>query len=303
MLSKKAAVVTLCLLMLLSFAACGSRQTAGEASGKIKVTVTFNALREFAEAVGGDKVQVSTIIPDGTEPHDFEPKAQDMVGLSEARIFVYNGLGMESWAENAITAAGNKALITVNASEGITPIGNTDSDEISEHGQYDPHIWLSLKCAETEAANIKDALIEADSANRDYYETNCEDYTASLEKLYNEYAEKFGSITKKTFVTGHAAFAYLCRDFGLSQNSVEDVFAEGEPSARQLTELVDYCRQSGITTIFAEEMASPEVSQTLADAVGAKVETIYTIESAEDGMSYLERMESNLEKIYTSLAE
>ncbi|MFB0919715.1 MAG: metal ABC transporter substrate-binding protein [Oscillospiraceae bacterium] len=297
---KKISAIALFLAMVLSLSACGSK-AGGETGGKIKVSVTFNALCELAEAVGGDKVQVSTIIPAGTEPHDFEPKAQDLVGLSEARVFVYNGLGMEAWAEDAIAAAANKELIAVNASEGITPIGNTDAAEISEHGQYDPHIWLSLKCTEIELTNIKEALKKADPANGDFYEANCTDYTAKLESLYNEYAEKFGSATRKTFVTGHAAFAYLCRDFGLTQNSVEDVFAEGEPSAQQLTELVNYCKQSGVTTIFAEEMASPEVSQTLASEVGAKVETIYTIESAEDDMSYLERMESNLSKIYESL--
>ncbi|MFH1512629.1 MAG: zinc ABC transporter substrate-binding protein, partial [Bacillota bacterium] len=98
-------------------------------------------------------------------------------------------------------------------------------------------------------------------------------------------------------------FGYLCRDFGLTQNSVEDVFAEGEPSAQQLAELVDYCRANGVTTIFAEEMASPEISETLANEVGANVKTIYTIESAEDGLSYLERMEANLYEIYLSLAQ
>lgn len=299
---KKIPAIALFLAMVLSLTACGNKNAAEEASGKVKVSVTFNALAEFTEAVGGDKVEVSTIIPDGTEPHDFEPKAQDLVGLSSAQVFVYNGLGMEVWAEDTLAAVNNKELISVDASEGITPIDNAKSAESSEHGQYDPHIWLSLKCAETEAANIKDALVKADPANKDYYEKNCEDYTAKLESLYNDYTDKFTGTTQKTFVTGHAAFAYLCRDFGLTQRSVEDVFAEGEPSAQQLTELVSYCKGSNVTTIFAEKMASPEVSATLASEVGAKVETIYTIESAEDSMSYLERMESNLSKIYASFA-
>lgn len=121
--------------------------------------------------------------------------------------------------------------------------------------------------------------------------------------LYNEYSKKFASVEKKSFVTGHAAFAYLCRDFGLSQNSVEDVFAEGEPTAKQLSQLVDYCKSNNVTTVFAEEMASPEVSEALAKEVGAKVETIYTIESAEDGKTYLERMQDNLSEIYSSLSE
>jgi len=300
---KKAVIITLILSVILSLAGCGSGTAIKTGNNKIKLSVSFDALKEFASAIGGDKVEISTIIPDGTEPHDFEPKAQDLVGLSEAQVFIYSGLGMESWAEDAVSAVNNNDLVVVVASQGITPITNTDEEEINEHGQYDPHIWLSLKNAETEATNIKNALVKTDSENKDYYENNCSSFISQLESLYNEYSKKFASVEKKSFVTGHAAFAYLCRDFGLSQNSVEDVFAEGEPTAKQLSELVDYCKSNNVTTVFAEEMASPEVSEALAKEVGAKVETIYTIESAEDGKTYLERMQDNLSEIYNSLSE
>lgn len=315
---KKWITMLLCLLVIASFSACGSKQQENEPDesseavsstdqtnqsdeSPLKVYVTFNAMKEFVTAVGKDKVEVATIIPDGMEPHDFEPKAQDIAGLSSAKIFVYSGLGMEAWAEEAIKAADNTDLIIVEASKGADVIENTDQEELEEHGQYDPHIWLSLKGAESEVKNIKDALVQADPSNKDYYEANCDDFISQLEDLHNEYNEKFQSVEKKSFVTGHAAFGYLCRDFGLEQNSVEDTFAEGEPSAQQLTELVEYCKENDVSTIFAEEMASQEVSQTLADEVGAKVDTIYTIESNEDDMTYLERMSDNLSKIYESL--
>jgi zinc transport system substrate-binding protein len=304
---KKWAVALFCLATVLCFCAC-ARESSTDAGTSttdtetVKVSVTFNAMKEFVEAIGGDHVTVSTIIPDGTEPHAFEPKAQDLVDLSEARILVYNGLGMESWIDDAIEACGNENLITVCATDGVTPIRN-EGAEAKEHGQYDPHTWLSLKCAEAEVGNIKNALVEADPDNADDYESNYTDYIAALENLYQEYAERFAAVEKNSFVTGHAAFGYLCRDFHLSQNSVEDVFAEGEPSAQQLAELVQYCKNHAVTTIFAEELASTEVSETLASEVGAKVETIYTMASSEDGKTYLKRMEENLSKIYASLTE
>lgn len=278
---------------------------ADPASGgkKLKVSVTFNAMKEFTEAVGKDKVEISTIIPDGTEPHDFEPKAQDLVGLSTAKVFVYSGLGMETWAQKAIQSANNPGLIAVEASKGVETIKSTDAGAEKEHGQYDPHIWISLKGAKAEAENIKDGLIKADPANRNYYEENCKGFVAKLDSLYQEYQKKFKSVKKKSFVTGHAAFGYLCRDFGLEQNSVEDIYAEGEPSAQQLAQLIQFCKIHNVKTVFAEDMASPEVSKTLANEVGAKVETIYTIESNEDSKSYLERIESDLSKIYSSLQE
>jgi zinc transport system substrate-binding protein len=210
---------------------------------------------------------------------------------------------MEAWADNAVKAADNKSLIVVEASKGVDPIMNTDPEEIQEHGQYDPHTWLSLKNAVIEAENIKDALAGADPQNKDFYEANCSDFVNKLEDLYNKYQEKFQGVSKKSFVTGHAAFAYLCRDFGLNQNSVEDVFAEGEPSAQQLGQLVNYCRENSVSTIFAEEMASADVSRTLANEVGAEVRTIYTIESDEQSGTYLDRMEDNLAEICDSLSD
>ena len=235
------------------------------------------------------------------EPHDFEPKAKDIANLSIANVFIYNGFGMEPWVNDAVSSANNPNLISVDASKGAEPILNTDTQEIEEHGQYDPHIWLSLKGAEIEVTNIKNALVQVDSSNKDFYEKNCSDYIEDLENLFSEYNTKFQSVTKKDIVTGHAAFAYLCRDFDLTQNSVEDVFASGEPSAGKLAELVDYCKENNVKTVFTEEMVSPNISNTLANEVGAKVQTIYTIENNEDNKTYLERITENLLKIYNSL--
>jgi len=144
-------------------------------------------------------------------------------------------------------------------------------------------------------------LIYIGELDKDYYEKNYTEYVAKLDAMIKKYEEQFAKAPHKNFVTGHAAFAYLCRDFGLEQNSVEDVFAEGEPNAAQLAKLIEYAKENHITTIFAEEMASPEVSKTLAQEVGAKVETIYTIESKEDDKTYLQRMDENLTKIAASL--
>jgi len=306
---KRFIFVTLAILVVLLavFLVYSNMQTKKHADisgeSKINVYVTFNAMKEFAEAVGGDKVKIYTIIPDGTEPHEFEPKAQDLSGLGNAKVFIYSGLGMEPWADKAVAAANNKGLISVNASNGCEPIVNKNEEEIKEHGQYDPHIWLSLKGAEIEVKNIKDAFVKADPVNKNYYEERSRIYISKLEDLFSLYEGKFKSVPKKSFVTGHAAFAYLCRDFGLKQNSVEDVFAEGEPSAQQLAKLVNYCRENKVTTIFAEEMASPAISKTLANEVGAKINTIYTIENNEDSKPYLQRMEENLNKIYVSISD
>ena len=285
------------------FTSCknNSQDTVSDDS-KLQISVTFNALAEFASAIGKDKIEVSTIVPAGAEPHDFEPKAADIARLSKAQIFVYNGLGMEAWVEDAIKAAANEDLTVVTATDGADPINNTE-EAIKEHGEYDPHLWLSIQGAIIEVQNIADTLCEIDVDNKDYYQTNASEYIEQLEGLFSEYSDKFAALNNKNFVTGHAAFNYFCRDFDLTQNSVEDVFAEGEPSTRQLAKLVDYCKEKQVTTIFAEEMASSEISKTLASEVGADIETIYTMEGPEDDLSYLDRIRSNCEKVYQSLAK
>jgi zinc transport system substrate-binding protein len=294
----------LCLILVLSAVSCAKTgKTGAKTEKRLVVSVTFNAIKEMAQAVGGDKVEVSAIIPDGLEPHDFEPKAQDMAILSNADVFVFNGLGMEAWASKAVESAGNKKLVSVDSSKGAEPIRLKEGEGEDGKGGTDPHLWLSLKGAEIQARNIEEGFAKADPENAQAYKKNAEAFVAELEKLFAEYEPKMKAAKRKAIITGHAAFGYLCRDFGLEQNSVEDVFASGEPTAKQLSKLVDFAKSKKVKTIFAEELASPAVSDTLARELGAKVVTIYTIESAEDGLGYAERMRKNLEAIYASLAE
>lgn len=296
-MSKNIICILLSISILFPFFSCSNKTPANSNTNnnKIKVFVSFNPLKELTEAIGKDKVEIETIIPQGTEPHDFEPKARDLEKLSKADIFIYNGLGMENWVDKSLNVIDNKNLIVVEASKDCEPI------KISNKDDYDPHTWLSLKCAKIESNNIKNALIKADPENKEFYEKNFNEFSTKIDSLYNEYKEKFNSTSNKNFVTGHAAFGYFCRDFDLKQNSVEDIFAESEPTAQKIKQLIEYCKKNNVNTIFTEETASPKVSETLAKEVNAKVEKIYTIEINEDNKNYIESMEYNLEKVYNSL--
>ena len=281
-------------------AGCGTgADTASNGSGnssaestkeKINVTVSIYPLKEYAEAIAGDKAEVTCMVPDNVEPHDYDPKAKELSALSKSDIFVYSGLGMENWLDKVDDITGDSKVLKVDSSTGI--------ETRTEENAVDPHIWLSLKNAKIQSENIKNALVQADSENKDYYEENYEKFKGELEDLYNEYKPKFDSLSKKNFITGHAAFGYLCRDFGLTQKSVENLFGEGEPTPGQLKELVNFCKENNIKTVFSESLASPKVSETLANEVGAEVVPIYTLESKEDDKSYIEAMRYDLEQIY-----
>ncbi|WP_337798714.1 metal ABC transporter solute-binding protein, Zn/Mn family [Acidaminococcus timonensis] len=290
-----------CSVLLLLAAGCGAPKAEKPDGGKPAVVASFYAMKEITQAIGGDKVDVRTLIPEGTEPHEFQPTTRSMKDLSRARVLVIQGLGMEPWAEEMVKAAENKDLVQVVAAQQVQPIQNEEKEEIREHGQYDPHAWLSPSCAQLEARAIADGLANADPANRAYYEANADKFIARLQTLEDKYKEKFRQVHRKDFVTGHAAFAYVCRDFGLEQSSVEGVFASGEPNARQLAALVEFCRERGVKTIFTEAAVSPKTSQSLAREVGAKVVPIHTLEGSEGEGDYLQQMEENLERIYESL--
>ncbi|WP_462305210.1 metal ABC transporter substrate-binding protein [Acidaminococcus massiliensis] len=288
------------LLMLL--AGCGGKPAPKkDGQGKLPVVASFYAMKEMTEAIGGDRVEVTSLIPEGTEPHEFQPTTKSMKTLSQARVFVQQGLGMEPWAEEMVRAAENKNMVRIIAAQKVVPIANEDQEEIREHGQYDPHAWLSPSCARLEAEAIVQGLSQADPDHAAEYQANGKKFISRLQQMEETYRGKFQGLSRKEFVTGHAAFAYLCRDFGLEQNSVEGVFAAGEPNARQLAKLVEYCRAHQVRTIFTEAAVSPKTSESLAREVGAKVVPIHTLEGSEGEGGYLEQMEENLERIYKSL--
>lgn len=303
-------------LILVALTACSaapqnSLTPAQPADGRLQVTVTFNAMEELTRAVGGDRVTIHTIIPPGTEPHDFEPRSQDLVTIQNSAVMVFNGAGMEPWIEDMLKSVDSAKLLVVNASDGVDLLyppeagheGETEAELAAHDHAIDPHIWMSLKQAAVQAENITRALAQADPANKTDYEKNFQAFKGQLDALYAEYQPKFESASRKQFVTGHAAFGYLCRDFGLQQMSVEGLFAEGEPTMKQLGDLIEFSKAHGVTTIFSEALVSPQISETLAREVGATVVPIYTISAPEDGLTYLERMKINLERIYAALTD
>ncbi|MDU1004740.1 MAG: zinc ABC transporter substrate-binding protein [Clostridium butyricum] len=290
------ALVVITSIMLIG---CGTnsdtKTTNDEGNKKVNIMVSVYPLKEFADKIAGDKAEVSCMVPDNMEPHDYEPKTKDFEALIKSDAFIYNGLGLETWVDQVKSVIGDKELRIVDSSEGV---------EVRKEGDViDPHSWLSLKEAEKQAENIKDTLVEIDEDNKAYYEENYDTFVDELESLYNEYKEKFDNLSTKDFVTGHAAFGYLCRDFGLQQKSVENLFAEGEPTPKQLEQLVTFCKENNIKTVFSESLASPKVSETLAKEVGAEVVPILTLESNEDDKSYVEAMRYNLEEIYKCLSQ
>lgn len=310
--------------LMLTFAACtmatGSKLDNKDNSEKIKVMTSIYPIKEFTEIIGGDKVSVKSMVPDGAEPHDFEPKARDMVELGKSQLFIYNGLGMEHWVDKVLSTVHDDNLTVVDTSKNAKIIEISSEKEVEmhgekvhnhehehtqhdghNHGKIDPHIWLSFSEAKNQGKLIEEALIKVDPKDKDYFIANYNKFASELDQVSAEYGEKFKNIPNKSFVTGHAAFAYLCRDLGLTQVSVEDAFGEGEITPQHLKELADYCKANNVKVIFMPDSASEKVSQTLANEVGAKVVKISSLETKNGDKSYIETIKENLETIYDNL--
>lgn len=299
-MKKKKLLGALAILTSIVLMGCGAGSVNTQAEKntedeKLNIVVSIYPLKEYTEKIAGDKAEVTCMVPDNMEPHEYEPKTKDLEVLTKGKAFIYNGLGMETWVDKVNETISDKDILIVDSSEGV--------QTREEEGAVDPHIWLSLKNAEIQSENIKDTLVKLDEKNKEYYEDNYNKFKGELEELYNEYKPKFDGLSKKNFVTGHAAFGYLCRDFGLEQRSVENLFAEGEPTPKQLEDLVSYCKENNIKTVFSESLASPKVSETLANEVGAEVVPIMTLESKEDDKNYIEAMRYNLDVINKCLEQ
>lgn len=308
---KRLRILGILILLVIMLTACSNKESKDNVRNAegINVVTSFYGMKALTEEIGGDKINIKNIIPAGSEPHDFDIKAKDMQDIEEGDIFIYNGAGMEEWIDDVEAAISNKDLITIEASHGVELINTEDVDKDLEenndghnHSGNDPHTWLGLTTAKIQGENIKNALVEKDPKNKDYYESNLKKFNESIDILINEYTPKFNELTNKNFVTGHATFGYMCRDLGLKQKSIEGVFAEGEPSPKELQNLIEYCKDNDIKSIFVEKLVSPQLSDILAKEVGGETKQIYTLHSSEDGKSFSEVLKYNVETIYSTMS-
>nr|WP_246824692.1 metal ABC transporter substrate-binding protein [Olsenella sp. HMSC062G07] len=292
---------------------------AGSAT-KIKVAASFYPMYDFASKIGGDRVDVTCLVPAGTEPHEWEPSTADMRTLGEAKLLVYNGAGMEHWVDDTLASLGGDVPKAVEASKGADllklsadALKEEQEEEQSSGGDpskvsdTDPHCWLSPRVAKQEMSNIRDGLVAVDPDGASTYDANYETWAAKLDALDEEFRSGLDPLPNKSIVVSHEAFGYLCHDFGLTQMPIEGIEADAEPDAQAMAKIVDFVKAHGVKTIFSEELVSPKVAQSIADATGAKVEVLNPLEGLSDeelaaGDDYFSVMRSNLDELKKALS-
>ena len=244
-----------------------------EISKKIGVVVTILPQAEFVESVGGEKVEVSVMVPPGANVHIYEPTPSQMTALAEAEIYAKVGSGIEFelvWLDKLVAV--NKKMLIVDCSKGVElqeMIGKYEHEEEHEHGVMDPHIWMSPLNAQIMVRNICDGLVQVDPDNKPYYERNRDAYLQKLAKLDQSIRDGLSAVTHRRFMVYHPAFGYFAREYNLTMIPIEE---EGkEPTAAGLARLIEQAKEHNIKVIFAEPQFNPQSAEVIAEAIGGRV--------------------------------
>ena len=301
--------------VLVALMALGALNGCAEQKGGLSVVASFYPMADFAKKIGGDRVEVFTMVPTGAEPHDWEPSPADIVRLEKAQVFVYSGAGMEHWAEDVVSSLGNKSLVVAEASKGIAlPEGDPghEDEETHEadghgHGDGDPHVWLDPRNAKAQMASIREALTQADPDGKAVYDTNYEKYALALDELDAEFREGLKDLARRDIVVAHAAYGYLCDAYGLHQVAIEGLSPDSEPDPARVAEIIDFAKANDVRVIFFESLVSPKVAQSIAAQVGARTDVLSPIEGltneeAAAGEDYFSVMRRNLAALSAALS-
>ncbi|MDD5337283.1 MAG: metal ABC transporter substrate-binding protein [Candidatus ainarchaeum sp.] len=294
----------LLLLCLIAFGLMlfGCTSQPQQTDGRLKVVASFYPLYDFASNVGGNRVEVSTMIPTGVDVHEFDPSPSDIKAVADADVFIYNGAGLEPWVPNLLSGVNSRKLIAVDASSGIQLLNSQDPGVSGS----DPHIWLDPVLAKKQVANIRDAFIQKDPAGRDYYTSNAAAYMAKLDNLDAELRAEFPTCEKKDILITHATLAYFCKEYGCRQIPIEGVSEQGEPSAGEIVRIIQQAKADNVTVVFFESLINPQSAQVIAQEINGTIATFNSLHGLtpaqqQAGENYLSLMQANVEAIKKAL--
>lgn len=330
LMSKRILAAACAAATALALSACTSTASSGDSSskdGSLTVMASFYPLKYLAEKVGGEHVSVTSLTPDGAEPHDLElsPKMVDSLSSADAVIYL---AGFQSAVDEAIEQQAPKTVIDVSSAAELveagsdanhpaeeesteeTQSGETDAHDHDHEGHdhaghdhhhdmnADPHFWLDPVRMAKAATLVGDKLAEADSAHADTYKANAKALAEELTTLGDTLVTKTSKCQVKTFVTAHTAFGYLADRTGLTQVGISGLDPESSPSPARLAEIGQIAKEQGVTTIFTEALIDPKVAQTLADDLGITTAVLDPIESQTDASKdYAAVMQANIDAL------
>ena len=316
---KRFLAVLLALTLAVGLCGCADRQKAED--GRLQVVCSVFPYYDFARQIGGDDVDVTLLVAAGKETHSFEPTPLDVITLSQADVFLYNGGESEAWVDDILSAAGENIAVTLPLMSQVSALAEEwaegmegahdehdhethDSDDI----EYDEHVWTSPVLAKALCRAICDALCQADPAHQEDYQARLTDYLAQLDQLDAAFREVVEAGHRRLLVFGDRfPLLYFCKEYGLDYRAAfHGCASDTEPSLATLKYLIDKVEDEKIPVVYTIELSSRKVADAIAETTGAKVLTFHscqTVSRAEfdGGATYLSLMERNVKALREGL--
>ncbi len=313
---KRGAGLSVVLAVVMSLlAACGdstatstgSASTANTGAGLTKVVATTTQLNDFVKNVGGNRVEVTSIIKPNVDAHEYEPTAEDSKAIAAALVVFKNGLNLEEWLDKTIQNSGTKATV-VDTSAGVK-IRKAEGAEADNFKEGDPHIWFSTENARKMVDNIAAGLAKADPAGATTYQSNATRYKAEIEAMAKTVRAEIEAIppANRKLVTNHDAFGYFIEEFGLTfvGSVVPSLDSTAEPSAKEIQDLINRIKEQKVKAIFTESSINPKLAEQISKEAGVKIfSNLYGDslgEAGSDGETYLKMMLANAKNISAAL--
>lgn len=309
----KGLIGILSIIIILFIAGCGTdvENASKDNEDKIQVIATYSIIYDIVKNVGGDRVEVHSLAPVGSNPHEYDPLPKDVQLTTDADVVFYNGLNLEggnSWFEKLLLTAnksGEDAPV-FRLSEGVEPKYLTTKGKESEE---DPHAWLDVRNGIKYAENTKNALIKIDPDHADVYEQNAKEYITKLQNLHEEAVSRYNEIPqeKRLLITSEGAFKYFSEAYGFDAAYIWEINAENQGSPDQVSTLVDFIRSKKDPVLFVETSIDPRSMEMVSSETGVpifgKVFTDSIGKPGEDGDTYIKMMEWNIDMILRGLTE
>lgn len=260
-------------------------------NSRIVAIASFYPLYEFTKELGGDRVDVSILIPQGIEPHDWEPTIRDIQRIEKADLIIINGNGFENWVDKIDSSK----VTIINSGKSFGWVTSEPTSPI------DFHYWLNPLSAKLQVKAIYDGLVKADPKNAKFYESMKIVYDKKLDDLHSKIRSELKGC-KKDFVAFHDAFSYFAHEYDLNQHTIiKSNDPHTEPTLKKLENIIQLAKSLDIDIIFSEEGVSPRTSQVIADELDGRVSILSPLEVVEDGSSYIQKMEENLSNLKEAL--
>lgn len=289
----------------------GNDEATKDASDEpLQVVSSFTIISDMAEQIGQDKVEVHNLVPTGTDPHEYEPLPDDIKKATDADILFYNGLNLEGgehgWFQKMVDSVGQDEDNVYSLTTQVEPmyIGGEDGheEEINPHSFIDPYVGVMM------AEDMRDALIEIDPDNEDFYKKSGDEYIERLEEIVNEYEEKLGQIPEedKILVTSERAYQYLADRFGFEEGFIWEIDTEENGSPEQIKSLVNYLEDANIPHLFVESNVDERPMETVSNESGIPIfeKPIYSDEIGKKGSevdTYVKYLNYNIDVLSEGL--